>query len=356
MGWLRDMAAHSFGKIYSSITESSLWEEDYPVRLVFMTMLCKCDADGRMMASVPGLARVAAVRLEECEYALKRLEAPDPYSRTTDFEGRRIQKIEGGWLVLNYTKYRNTRDQESRREQNRQAQQRAREKKLSSFGADASAKLLTHVDESAALMTHADASAALMTNADESAVSAQAATDTDAAAFVINTTTSLIWPKQLQGAEIRVVVERSQLERLIYQVDDPQARQDLLTQLGAKWANIGDRVGWMVEMVRRARKGEFIPTARLQAEQDRVRAEKAASDTAAQQERAAADAAAIHAQKSKAQSILDGLDDDQIVKLAHGKLDNTQLKAWIGAGRPSECMQAALLRVQIAETMLQSGG
>lgn len=99
------MAVHTFGKVYSSVTESSLWEEDYPTRLVFLTMVCRCDAGGRVMAAVPGIARMAAVQLQEAEHALGRLQAPDPYSRTPDFEGRRIEKIDGGWLILNYQKY-----------------------------------------------------------------------------------------------------------------------------------------------------------------------------------------------------------------------------------------------------------
>jgi hypothetical protein len=38
--------------------------------------------------------------------ALSILLAPDPDSRTKDHDGRRIEAIEGGWLILNYLKYR----------------------------------------------------------------------------------------------------------------------------------------------------------------------------------------------------------------------------------------------------------
>ncbi|HWO88832.1 MAG TPA: hypothetical protein VNL98_06755 [Gemmatimonadales bacterium] len=38
--------------------------------------------------------------------ALKRLGAPDPQSRTPTHEGRRMVRIDGGYLILNYMKYR----------------------------------------------------------------------------------------------------------------------------------------------------------------------------------------------------------------------------------------------------------
>jgi hypothetical protein len=38
--------------------------------------------------------------------ALIKFELPDADSRTKDNEGRRIETIEGGWLILNYQKYR----------------------------------------------------------------------------------------------------------------------------------------------------------------------------------------------------------------------------------------------------------
>jgi hypothetical protein len=61
--------------------------------------------------------------------ALKRLSSPDPYSRTKDHEGRRIEEVEGGWRILNYLKYRNLKSHEERRLQVREAVARYREKK-----------------------------------------------------------------------------------------------------------------------------------------------------------------------------------------------------------------------------------
>lgn len=64
------------------------------------------DAEGKVEGSVAGLAPVARVSIEQCEKALERLKAPDPYSRTKEHEGRRIVEIDGGWQILNHGKFR----------------------------------------------------------------------------------------------------------------------------------------------------------------------------------------------------------------------------------------------------------
>ena len=118
----------TFTKLFSSITESTVWCEPAHTRLVWITMLAMADRKGRVWASVPGLANRARVPLEDTEKALATFLAPDRYSRTPDHEGRRIEPIDGGWRLLNHEKYRDMRDEEVRREQNREAQERKRSK------------------------------------------------------------------------------------------------------------------------------------------------------------------------------------------------------------------------------------
>ena len=96
----------TFAKIFSDIVSSSLWCEDSDTRVVFVTMLATCDAEGRVYGAVPGLARIANVPVSSCRRALDCLQSPDPDSRTKDFEGRRVAPIEGGWQILNYIKHR----------------------------------------------------------------------------------------------------------------------------------------------------------------------------------------------------------------------------------------------------------
>jgi hypothetical protein len=68
-------------------------------------MLALKDKRGFVAASVPGLARMAVVGLDECRMALKELESPDPDSKSSDNEGRRIKSVEGGWMILGHERF-----------------------------------------------------------------------------------------------------------------------------------------------------------------------------------------------------------------------------------------------------------
>ena len=92
-------------------------------------MLAMCDRHGRVHSSVPGLARLANVPIEDCRTAIRTFLNPDPDSRTSDKEGRRIEEIEGGWKLINHAKYRDLQDLESQRESKRQWAARQRQKK-----------------------------------------------------------------------------------------------------------------------------------------------------------------------------------------------------------------------------------
>ena len=109
----------TFTKLFSSITASTIWAARDQTRIVWITMLAMADQHGRVWASIPGLATTARVRTEDCATALAELSGPDKYSRTKDFDGRRIEDIDGGWRLLNHAKYRAIRDEESIKESKR---------------------------------------------------------------------------------------------------------------------------------------------------------------------------------------------------------------------------------------------
>ena len=92
--------------LFGSIVRSSIWDEDNATRIVWITMLALAEADGTVEGSIKGLAHESRVTLSECKTALEILKAPDPYSKTTDNDGRRIKEISGGWVVLNHKLYR----------------------------------------------------------------------------------------------------------------------------------------------------------------------------------------------------------------------------------------------------------
>lgn len=95
-----------FTKLHSTIINSSVWDESDSVRIVWVTLLAMADAGGFVESSLPGLAHQSRKTIPETEAALLVLERPDPHSKNPDHDGRRISKVEAGWLVLNYVLYR----------------------------------------------------------------------------------------------------------------------------------------------------------------------------------------------------------------------------------------------------------
>lgn len=108
--------SYSFTKLFSSITDSSIWCEDSDTKVVWVTMLAMCDQNGEVHAAIPGLAKRAGVSVAATEVAVAKFIAPDPHSRTKTQDGRRIEEIDGGWRLVNYGLYREMRDAETRKE------------------------------------------------------------------------------------------------------------------------------------------------------------------------------------------------------------------------------------------------
>ena len=132
----------TFTKLFSSITASTVWCRPSDTRVVWITMLAMADRHGRVWASIPGLAKEAAVSVKACRTAINEFLAPDPDSRTKIAEGRRIEPIDGGWRLINHAKYRAIRDEEERRAYKAEKQREYR----SVDNVDKSGQLLNIVD------------------------------------------------------------------------------------------------------------------------------------------------------------------------------------------------------------------
>ncbi len=132
-------------KLFSSLLDSTVWYTPPAVKVVWITMLAMADRDGIVEASVPGLASRAGVPREDCELALDIFLSPDLDSRTKDFEGRRIEAIDGGWKLLNYEKYREKASKEEAAEKNRQRQERSRDRRRLSVTRNAVSREVTPV-------------------------------------------------------------------------------------------------------------------------------------------------------------------------------------------------------------------
>lgn len=92
-------------------------------------MLAMADRDGYVAASIPGLAVLARVPIESVVIAMESFISPDEWSRTKDHQGRRIEERDGGWVLLNYEKYRTTDDMEHVRQKSAERTRRYRDKR-----------------------------------------------------------------------------------------------------------------------------------------------------------------------------------------------------------------------------------
>lgn len=109
--------AYVYAKVYSRITESSLMEEEIPVRYTFVMLLAISDPTGLVVGTNVALARRLNMPLEQFEKCIKALQQKDPDSNSKEMGGRRVVPSDGerGYQIVNFLKYRNIRDEEDRR-------------------------------------------------------------------------------------------------------------------------------------------------------------------------------------------------------------------------------------------------
>ena len=111
--------------------------EPTPTRLVWITLLATMNQDGFcQFASIANLAHRAVLSIEDTKRAIDTLEAADPESSDPEHAGRRIERVPGGWIVLNAMKYRElaTREMERERTRLRVAAYRERQRSAKSNG------------------------------------------------------------------------------------------------------------------------------------------------------------------------------------------------------------------------------
>jgi hypothetical protein len=119
-----------YNKLFTKILDSSIWLESDSTRLVWITLIAAMDGDGFAgFSTLENLALRARVDPDSAAAAVAVLEAPDPHTGAEqEHEGRRIQRVPGGWLILNAAKYRElvSREVERQRTRERVARFRAR--------------------------------------------------------------------------------------------------------------------------------------------------------------------------------------------------------------------------------------
>ncbi len=108
-----------FAKVFTQIFDSSIVEKP-EVRFTFTDLLTLCDPDGVVDMTHEAIARRTNRPLQVIRDTIAELEGPDPRSRTKDFAGARIKRLDShrdwGWLIINYRNFRKIASEEQRRE------------------------------------------------------------------------------------------------------------------------------------------------------------------------------------------------------------------------------------------------
>ena len=118
-----------YNKLFTKILDSTIWLENDATRLVWITLLACMDEEGfAALSSVGNVAARARVSLEAAQQAIEALESPDHLDPTQDHEGKRIERVPYGWMILNAGKYRDLIKRETIKAQTRErvAQHRAK--------------------------------------------------------------------------------------------------------------------------------------------------------------------------------------------------------------------------------------
>jgi hypothetical protein len=122
-------------RVFSSILDSSIWQEELHVRCLWLVLLIMADEsrDGTVNVPIARLAQKAALTEEQTRNALEILMAPDEDSDSPDEEGRRIvplipERPTRGWRLVNWKKYKDISNAEQRREQVKENMRRYRAK------------------------------------------------------------------------------------------------------------------------------------------------------------------------------------------------------------------------------------
>ena len=120
-----------YAKIFASLYQGTLRGRTHEI-LVFTNLLAHADAAGYVDKHFRAVAEETGLTQEEVRAAILILEAPDPESRSPECAGARLIRMDEhrawGWKIVNHGKYRAIKNEDDRREQNKLAQARWREK------------------------------------------------------------------------------------------------------------------------------------------------------------------------------------------------------------------------------------
>jgi hypothetical protein len=274
---------NSFTKLDSRIVDSTVWMQPHDALRVWIAMLAKTDATGYVRASVPAMAHLCLVPIERLEEILSAFTSPDPYSRTPADEGRRLRAVEGGWVIVNYPAYRNSRDTENdkatKREWDRQHRPSGHARSRCAGGAGSPKRSVANPKQSAVSPKQSVVSPK---RSKQSVAVRSSPPQAEAEADTEKTTTTvsddLVWPfrvKELYEESIEKVLDAL----------DPAVQQQILDELAGallRPAPPSDLVGWVRGTVENAGRRAFVPSLGIPIAAARARRVQQDAETQAQ--------------------------------------------------------------------------
>ena len=118
-------------KLFASLYQGTLRGKPDEI-LVFTNMLAHADQHGIVDMHFRAIAEEIGLSTDRVKAAIQNLELPDEESRSPEESGKRLIRMDEhrawGWKVVNYLKYRSIKNEDDRREQNRIAQEKFRNK------------------------------------------------------------------------------------------------------------------------------------------------------------------------------------------------------------------------------------
>lgn len=126
--------SEGYTKLSANIVDSSVWYTDDTTFRVWIYMLAKTESSGFVPTTIPAIMNSCRKTRDEIMESLRILESPDEDTKTQEYEGRRLKRVDGGWLILNYLKYRDGNviplKAKSNAERQREYRQKRRDAKL----------------------------------------------------------------------------------------------------------------------------------------------------------------------------------------------------------------------------------
>ena len=112
----------TYTAIFDQILDSSLADQ-WQARVLFQDLLLLADSEGIVDITVNAVQRRTNLPMEVVNQGLEALLEPDPMSRSSDEEGRRLVLLDPerswGWRIVNHEKYEQLRRQIDKRERDR---------------------------------------------------------------------------------------------------------------------------------------------------------------------------------------------------------------------------------------------